>query len=129
MQLAYQFKLYPSGSQSKQLSQWPSKIKSLVNVCLADRIDTYQSTFTQGEFCDLRSKGLATPLACCVNKSASLGYFWKEENQSRRRSDKPFNPRRSPFEIHSSFVCSCNYIKSTGIKENRIELYQQYRRD
>ena len=101
---AYQFKLYPSCSQSKRLNSWQSKIRSLINVCLADRIDTYSTTFAQGKFCDLRNQGVATPLTCSVNKSASLGNFWKEENQSLRRSNKPFNPRRSPFEIHSSFA-------------------------
>jgi putative transposase len=106
VQIAYKFRLYPSGRQSKELSDWQNKIRSLVNVCLADRIDTYQSTFASGEFCNLRSKGVATPVACSVNRSASLGDFWKEENQSLRRSKKPFNPRRSPFEIHSSFATS-----------------------
>jgi putative transposase len=106
MQVAYRFKLYPSCSQSRELNEWQNKIRSLVNVCLADRIDTYQSTFTRGEFCDLRSKGVATPISCSVNKSASKGNFWKEDKQSLRRSQKKFNPRRSPFEIHSSFATS-----------------------
>ncbi len=106
MQVAYRFKLYPSCSQSRELNEWQNKIRSLVNVCLADRIDTYQSTFTRGEFCDLRSKGIATPISCSVNKSASLGNFWKEDKQSLRRAQKKFNPRRSPFEIHSSFATS-----------------------
>ncbi len=53
MQVAYKFKLYPSGGQSQRLNEWQSKIRSLVNLCLADRIDTYRSTFTLGEFCDL----------------------------------------------------------------------------
>ncbi|NJM74279.1 MAG: IS200/IS605 family element transposase accessory protein TnpB [Scytonema sp. RU_4_4] len=106
MQTAYQFKLYPSCVQSDRLVEWQNKIRSLLNVCLADRIDTYQDSLAQGEFCSLRQRGIATPLACSVNKSASLGEYWKENKPSRRRGDKtkPFNPRRSAVEIHSSFA-------------------------
>ncbi len=104
MQITYRFKLDPSTLQVVRLNQWQSKIRSLLNVCLADRIDTYQDTFKQGEFCNLRTRGLATPLACSVNKSASLGEYWKEDNPQKRRGKKAFNPRRSPNEIHSSFA-------------------------
>ena len=106
MQTAYQFKLYPNRVQSDRLTQWQGKIKSLLNLCLADRIDSYFDSFAQGQFCNLRKKGVATPLACSVSKSASLGEYWKEDNKSRRRGDKkkPFNPRRSAVEIHSSFA-------------------------
>ena len=111
MQVAYKFKLYPSGGQSQRLNEWQSKIRSLVNLCLADRIDTYRSTFTLGEFCDLRSQSVATPLTCSVSKSASLGDFWKENNPATRRSEKPFNPRRSAYEIHSSFCTEWRQTK------------------
>jgi putative transposase len=60
-------------------------------------------SFVQGEFCNLKTKGVASPLACSVNRSASLGEYWKDNKTNFRRSDKPFNPRRSAFEIHSSF--------------------------
>lgn len=72
MQIAYQFKLYPNCEQSSRLSEWQQKVRSLLNLCLAERIDTYQDTFAQGEFCSLKQKGIATPLACSVNRSASL---------------------------------------------------------
>jgi putative transposase len=106
MQTAYQFKLYPNCVQSNRLVEWQNKIRSLLNLCLADRIDTYQDSFAQGEFCSLRQRGVATPLACSVNRSASLGEYWKEDKPNRRRGDKtkPFNPRRSAVEIHSSFA-------------------------
>ncbi|MDJ0743402.1 MAG: transposase [Xenococcaceae cyanobacterium MO_167.B27] len=128
MQVTYRFKLYPSSAQSTRLSEWQSKIRSLLNVCLADRIDTYHDSFKQGEFCNLRSKGVATPLTCSVNKSASKGEFWKEDNPPHRRGNKnknghikltgkprqscpPFNPRRSSFEIHSSFSTNWRQTK------------------
>jgi putative transposase len=106
MQIVYQFKLYPNCAQSNRLFEWQKKIRSLLNICLADRIDTYQDSFVQGEFCNLKKCGVASPLACSVNRSASLGEYWKEDKPNRRRGDKskPFNPRRSAVEIHSSFA-------------------------
>lgn len=106
MQTAYQFKLYPNCVQSNKLVEWQNKIRSMLNLCLADRIDTYQDSFAQGKFCNLKTKGIASPLACSVNRSASLGEYWKEDKPNRRRGDKskPFNPRRSAVEIHSSFA-------------------------
>jgi putative transposase len=106
MQTAYQFKLYPNCVQENKLIEWQNKIRSMLNLCLADRIDTYQDSFCQGEFCNLKKCGIASPLACSVNKSASLGDYWKEDNPSRRRGkkNKPFNPRRSAVEIHSSLA-------------------------
>ncbi len=62
------------------------------------------SNFSFGEFCNLRTLALANPLACSVNKSASLGEYWKENNPQKRRSKKAFNPRRSANEIHSSLA-------------------------
>ena len=113
MQTAYQFKLYPSCVQKNRLVEWQSKIRSMLNLCLSDRIDSYSDTFKIGEFCNLRSKGVATPLACSVSKSASLGEYWKEDRPSLRRGKKgkPFNPRRSPVEIHSSFATSWRQTK------------------
>jgi len=111
MQIAYKFKLYPNRGQLIRLNEWQNKIRSLVNLCLADRINTYYSSFVVGEFCDLRTKGVANPLTCSVRKSASFGTFWKENNLSKRRSKKLFNPRRSAFEIHSSFAIQWRQTK------------------
>ena len=113
MQVTYRFKLYPSCAQSTRLNEWQNKTRSLLNVCLADRIDSYQDSFKQGEFCNLKSKGVATPLTCSVNKSASLGNYWKENQAELRRGEKnnSFNPRRSAFEIHSSFSTNWRQTK------------------
>jgi putative transposase len=111
MQTVYQFKLYPNCAQSNRLVEWQNKIRSMLNLCLADRIDTYQDSFAQGEFCNLKTKGVASPLACSVNRSASLGEYWKDNKTCFRRSDKPFNPRRSAVEIHSSFATSWRQTK------------------
>ncbi len=129
MQVTYRFKLYPSLQQEKRLNEWQHKIRSLLNVCLADRIDSYQDSFKQGEFCNLRSKGVASPLACSVNKSASLGEYWKENNPSKRRGDKnkSFNPRRSAYCIHSSFATSWRQTKPWYQDVNSDVLQQSLR--
>ena len=111
MQTAYQFKLYPTWASENRLIEWQNKIRSLLNLCLSDRIDTYQDSFAVGEFCSLRSLGVASPLACSVNRSASLGDYWKEDNPARARGNKPFNPRRCASEIHSSFATSWRQTK------------------
>ncbi len=80
---------------------------------MTDRIDSYHDSFKQGEFCNLKSFGVATPLTCSVNKSASLGNYWKENQAELRRGEKnnSFNPRRSAFEIHSSFSTNWRQTK------------------
>lgn len=78
-------------------------LRAQVNFNLADRIDTYNQGFIQGNFCSLRDKAEACPLTCSVNRSASLGYPWKTDDLSKRRGrDKAFNPRRSAYEMQSS---------------------------
>jgi putative transposase len=50
---------------------------------------------------------IVNPLHCSVSKSASLGNIWKEDKPNLRRSkdkEKPFNPRRGAFEMHSNWV-------------------------
>lgn len=94
MQLTYRFKLKPAPEQDAMMKSWLSMIRAQVNFNLADRIDTYNQSFIQGNFCDLKTKGEACPLTCSVNKSASIGYPWKSENPSKRRNPKSIsNPK------------------------------------
>lgn len=93
-------------------------VRAMSNYCLADRINSYVSTFAAGPFCSLESKGEAVPLSCSVNKSASLGDPWRVDNPSLRRGvirgdycdlktrklQRGFNPKRSAFEMHSSYL-------------------------
>jgi putative transposase len=62
-------------------------------------------------YCDLETRVVFSPLHCSVNKSASLGYPWKEDDPKLRRAKqdlngktKPFNPRRTAAEMHSSWL-------------------------
>ncbi len=126
LQLAYKFKLRPTEEQIKLLFDWQHKVGYLQNRSLGDRIATYNNTFIQGDccdlysrreicgsylYCDLETRTLFSPLHCSVSKSASLGYPWKTDNPKLRRTKpdkdgniKPFNPRRSAVELHSSWL-------------------------
>lgn len=86
------------------MQSWLGMLRGVVNYCLADRIDSYSQGFIQGEFCTLRWKGEACPLTCSVNRSASVGEPWKEDKPSLRRGkgEKPFNPKRTAYEMQSS---------------------------
>jgi putative transposase len=104
MQTSYRFKLIPSISQDETMSSWLGMLRGMSNYNLADRIDSYNQGFIQGDFCSLHSKTEACPLTCSVTRSASNGYPWKEDKPGLRRGkkDKPFNPRRTAYEVQSA---------------------------
>lgn len=104
MQTAYRFKLIPTQEQCDLMASWLEMLRGVVNYNLADRIDSYNQGFIEGDFCCLRFKAEATPLTCCVNRSASNGEPWRENIPSLRRGkkEKPFNPKRSAYEMQSS---------------------------
>lgn len=104
MQTAYRFKLIPNVNQEETMFSWLGMLRAMVNYNLADRIDSYNQGFIQGDFCSLQSKAEACPLTCFVARSASNGEPWKEDKPSLRRGkqDKPFNPRRNAYEVQSS---------------------------
>jgi putative transposase len=104
MQIAYRFKLIPDISQEETMFSWLGMLRGMVNYNLADRIDSYNQGFIQGNFCSIRSQTEACPLTCSVVRSASNGEPWKQEQPSLRRGkgNKPFDPKRSPYEVQSS---------------------------
>lgn len=104
MQTAYRFKLIPNPKQDAAMTSWLEMICGMVNYNLADRIDSYNQGFVQGDFCILRSQAEACPLTCSVVRSASNGEPWKEDKPSFRRgkTNKPFKPKRSAYEVQSS---------------------------
>lgn len=112
MQTAYRFKLIPSPEQDAKMTSWLGMICAQVNYNLADRIDSYNQGFIQGDYCVLRSRSVACPLTCSVVRSASNGDLWKEDKPSLRRGkkDKPFSPKRSAYEVQSS---SLKLLKQT----------------
>ncbi|NEU71833.1 transposase [Hassallia byssoidea VB512170] len=126
LQIAYKFKLRPNKEQESTMDSWQYKIGYIQNRSLGDRIAAYSNTFVEGNYCDLYTKReisaeflycdlttltLTSPLHCSVSKSASLGNPWKEDIPSRRRAKpgkdgklKPFQPKRSAFEMHSNWL-------------------------
>ena len=106
MQLAYRFKLHPTQKQEQLALSWQLMMRSFYNFCLRDRIDSYYSSFIVGNYCDRATKTELSPLTCSVNKSASIGYPWKNNHNPKLRrtkdDSKPFNPRRTAYEMHSS---------------------------
>ncbi|RAM50980.1 MAG: transposase [Hapalosiphonaceae cyanobacterium JJU2] len=113
MQTAYRFKLIPGINQQETMFSWLGMLRGVVNYSLADRIDSYNQGYIQGDFCSLQSKAQACPLTCSVTRSASNGNPWKEDKPSLRRGkgNKPFNPRRTAYEMQSSSL--------TGLKQSR----------
>jgi putative transposase len=111
MQTVYRFKLCPNSSQRETILRWRPMLRSFYNFCLRDRIDSYAQTKLQGQYCDLASSGVATPLSCSVNRSADIGYPWKSNDLSKRRNPKgEFNPKRSSYEMQSSNI---SYLRKT----------------
>jgi putative transposase len=124
LQTAYKFKLRPKQGQIDLLEDWQHKVGYIQNRSLGDRIAAYNNIFVMGDYCDLYTQrevsalnlycninsdipNIISPLHCSVSKSASLGNIWKEEKPNLRRSkdkEKPFNPKRSAYEMHSNWV-------------------------
>lgn len=139
IQVAYKFKLRLNSAQSAQLEEWQHLVGYVQNRSLGDRIYSYSKTFVEGAYCDLyakqeiniehlycdiETKAICSPIYCSVNKSASLGTPWKENNPNLWRGkkeglqQKEFNPRRSALEMHSSWL--------PDLKSERPEYKQVY---
>ncbi len=149
MQTAYKFKLQPNKKQVELLEDWQHKVGYVQNRSLGDRIASYSNTFVQGDhcdlysrreicaeylYCDLETQALISPLHCSVSKSASLGYPWKTDNPNLRRAKpdkngkiKPFNPRRSAIELHSSWLTEFKKIQPEYSTVNADVLQQSLR--
>ena len=126
MQVTYKFKLQPNPTHYKYFDEAQHLVGYVQNRAIGDRQKTYLQTFIEGAYCnlytkkevcpeylycDFSTKAVFSPLHCSVNKSATLGNPWKENNPKLRRGKpdkdgnlKPFNPRRSAFEMHSSWL-------------------------
>lgn len=102
MSVVYRFKLIPDLSQLPLMQSWLGMLCGLVNYNLADRIDSFNQGFIQGNYCSLKTRALSCPLTCSVVRSASNGDPWKLDQPSLRRGNKPFNPKRSAYEMQSS---------------------------
>lgn len=93
----YVYKLRPNRTQSSKMSAWIDLLRSQYNWCLGDRICQYSQQFIQGDYCDIRTKGEASPLTCFVSKSGATGNPWKDSKLDKE--GKARNPRRSAGDI------------------------------
>ncbi len=83
MLLGYIYKLRPSKEQSAKMDDWLNMLRAHYNWNLADRITNYYQQFIEGEYCDIRSKGVAYPLTTCVVRGGATGYPWTKAGKKR----------------------------------------------
>lgn len=85
MLIAQVYKLKPSNSQSVLMNDWLNMLRAHYNFCLRDRIEAYEQARSPvlGNYSRLDNKGECCPLACSVNKTASLGYPWTKKGTWR----------------------------------------------
>ncbi|MDJ0620817.1 MAG: transposase, partial [Calothrix sp. MO_192.B10] len=81
--LAYVYKLRPKQAQVVKMDHWLDMLRANYNWSLADRIDTYQQRFIFGEYCDLKTKSVASPLTCCVSSYGASGEPWRDNGKRR----------------------------------------------
>ena len=83
MRLSYVYKLRPNKQQCQAMNSWLDMLRAHYNWSLADRIGTYSQQFIFGEYCDLRTKGVAHPVTCCIVKGGATGNPWKVDGKRR----------------------------------------------
>ncbi len=93
----YVYKLRPNQTQTSKMSAWVDLLRSQYNWCLNDRIVQYNQQFIQGDYCDIKARGEASPLTCFVSKSGATGNPWKDSKSDKEGNTK--NPRRSATDI------------------------------
>ncbi len=86
MLIAYTYKLKPNKIQASMMVEWLNMLRAQYNFCWRDRIESYEQLLAPvlGEYCRLDNQGWCSPLTCSVNKTASIGYPWK--NNGKRRN-------------------------------------------
>ncbi len=56
-------------------------LRATYNWCLADRIDTYYQRYICGDYCDLRTRVVITPLSCLIG--GATGNPWSNKGQKK----------------------------------------------
>lgn len=87
MLLGYIYKLRPQKAQVVKMDNWLDLIRANYNWSLADRIDTYEQRFIRGEYCNLKTKAVASPLTCCVVGNGASGEPWRDNGKKRSASE------------------------------------------
>ncbi|WP_341731782.1 zinc ribbon domain-containing protein [Microcoleus sp. EPA2] len=90
------------------MSAWVNMLRSHYNWCLNDRIVQYNQQFIQGDYCDIKTRGEASPLTCFVSKSGATGNPWKDSKSDKEGNTR--NPRRSATDIQITALPELNLI-------------------
>lgn len=149
MQATYRFRLDPNKEQLATLEKWQGICCYVTNRLLGDRERTYLMQKTFGDYCSLYDKKLyavtslrsnleekyvGSGLYCSVNRSASLGYPWKigdakrarpSNNKNKKKSKKEPSPKRSAYEMQSSYLPLLKNLKPEIAEVNAFVLQKQ----
>lgn len=85
MFIAYVYKLRPSKVQQQTMERWLDMLRTQYNFRLAERIEAYEQVRSpkMGEYCDIQTQAIATPLTCSVSKGALYGDPWTKAGKKR----------------------------------------------
>jgi putative transposase len=130
----YVYKLRPNKTQSTKMSNWVDMLRSHYNWCLNDRLTQYAQQFIMGEYCDIRTKSEACPIACFVSKNGATGEPWKASKIDKKGN--LVNPRRNAGMIQDAALPELKKarpwysgIDSTALQQNikRLDIaYQNF---
>ena len=81
MILGYCYKLRPNVSQSEKIDRWIEMLRATYNWSLADRIETYYQRYICGDYCDLSSKVVISPLTCSLG--GATGNPWTNKGKKK----------------------------------------------
>jgi putative transposase len=128
----YIYKLRPNQTQSSKMAAWVDMLRNQYNWCLNDRITQYHQQFIQGDYCDLKTYGEASPLTCFVSKNSATGNPWKDSKFNKE--GKARNPRRSAGDIQITALPELkvarpwyNAIDATVLQQNVKRLDTAYK--
>ena len=118
--LGYCYKLRPNISQSDKIDRWIDMLRANYNWSLADRIDTYYQRYICGDYCDLRTKVVITPLTCLLG--GATGNPWS--NKGKKKS--PVNIQITELPLLKRARPWYDEIDSTVLQQNLRRLDNGY---
>jgi putative transposase len=111
---------------------WVDMLRSSYNWSLSDRLTQYNQQFIQGNYCDIRTKSEACPIACFVTKNGASGNPWKDAKTDKNGKVK--NPRRNAGDIQITALPELkkarpwfSEIDSTVLQQNLKRLDTAYK--
>ncbi len=118
--LGYCYKLRPNVGQSDKIDQWIDMLRANYNWSLADRIDTYYQRYICGDYCDLRTKVVISPLTCLIG--GATGNPWSEKGKKR----SPVNIQITELPLLKEARPWYKEIDSTVLQQNLRRLDKAY---